>query len=51
MSVLGGIHEVGEDKAKRFGGAGNYFGRKLPSILRETGANTCEFFLGWYKIE
>lgn len=40
LGVLGGIIRVGEDKAKRFGGAINYFAKKMPSILRETGANT-----------
>lgn len=40
LSVLGGIIRVGEDKAKKFGGAAAYFGSKMPSILRETGANT-----------
>ena len=40
LSVLGGEQEVGMDKARKFGGAGNYFASKMPSILRETGANT-----------
>lgn len=40
LSVLGGIIRVGEDKAKKFGGAAAYFGTKMPSILRETGADT-----------
>jgi hypothetical protein len=40
LSILGGIQEVGEDKALKLGGAGNYFGTKLPTILRETGMNT-----------
>lgn len=40
LSVLGGEMEVGEDKANRFGGAASYFTSKLPTVLRETGANT-----------
>jgi hypothetical protein len=40
LSVLGGIQEVGEDKARKFGGAVPYFAKKLPSILRVTGADT-----------
>lgn len=45
LGVLGGIIRVGEDKAKRFGGVGNYFATKMPSILRETGANTETSFI------
>jgi hypothetical protein len=40
LSVLGGIQEVGEDKAQKFGGAANYFAGKMGSILRVTGADT-----------
>lgn len=40
LSVLGGIIRVGEDKAKKFGGAAAYFAKKMPSILRQTGADT-----------
>ena len=40
LSVLGGIIRVGEDKAKKFGGAANYFAKKMPSILRQTGSDT-----------
>lgn len=40
LSVLGGIQEVGEDKALKFGGAPSYFAKILPSVLRETGADT-----------
>lgn len=40
LSVLGGIQEVGEDKALKFGGPAAYFARKMPAILMETGANT-----------
>jgi len=40
LSVLGGIQEVGEDKALKMGGPAAYFASKMPSILRETGANT-----------
>jgi hypothetical protein len=39
LGVLGGIIRVGEDKAKRYGGVASYFATKMPSILRETGAN------------
>jgi hypothetical protein len=45
LSVLGGIIRVGEDKAVRFGGAVKYFATKMPSILRETGANTETSFI------
>lgn len=38
LSIIGGIMEVGEDKAKRMGGAARYFARKQAPILRETGA-------------
>lgn len=37
LSILGGIMEVGEDKAKQFGGAGAYFAGKQPLILKKTG--------------
>lgn len=40
LSVLGGIIRVGEDKAKKFGSAVDYFATKMPSILRQTGADT-----------
>lgn len=45
LSVLGGIIRIGEDKAKRFGNAQSYFAKKMPSILRETGANTETSFI------
>lgn len=45
LSVLGGIIRVGEDKARRFGGPGPYFARKMPSILRQTGADTEQSFI------
>jgi hypothetical protein len=45
LSVLGGIIRVGEDKAKKFGGVAQYFSTKMPSILRETGANTETSFI------
>lgn len=45
LGVLGGIIEVGEDKAKKMGGAKAYFARMMPSILRETGANTEKSFI------
>lgn len=45
LSVLGGIIRVGEDKAKRFGSAKSYFAKKMPAILRETGANTEQSFI------
>lgn len=45
LSVLGGIIRVGEDKAKRFGSAAQYFTRKMPSILRQTGADTEKSFI------
>ncbi len=37
LSAIGGKIEVGEDKARRFGGAQAYFAKKLPVILRKTG--------------
>jgi hypothetical protein len=40
LSVLGGKQFVGEDKALKMGGAPAYFAKKLPSVLRETGAAT-----------
>ena len=40
LGVLGGIIRVGEDKANKFGGAAAYFAKKMPSILRQTGADT-----------
>ena len=40
LSVLGGKIRIGEDKARKMGGAKKYFADKLPVILRVTGANT-----------
>lgn len=37
LSILGGIMEVGEDKARQFGGPGAYFAKKQPLILKKTG--------------
>jgi len=37
LSIIAGEMEVGEDKAKLFGGAAAYFAKKRPLILRETG--------------
>jgi len=37
LSIIGGIIEVGEDKAKRYGGAARYFTRKQAPIFRKTG--------------
>jgi hypothetical protein len=37
LSVIGGKMFVGEDKARQFGGAGNYFAKKQGSVLRKTG--------------
>ena len=39
MKVLGALMTVGEDKAKQFGGAGNYFARNAGPVLKKTGAN------------
>jgi len=39
LSVLGGIQEVGEDKAGKMGGAPAYFASKMPAILSDTGSN------------
>ncbi len=40
LSVLGGTIKVGEDKARRYGSARNYFASKMPTILRQTGSDT-----------
>ena len=40
LAALGGIIQVGEDKAKKMGGAASYFAKKMPAIFRETSANT-----------
>ena len=37
LQKVGGLIEVGKDKSKLFGGASNYFGTKMPWIMRETG--------------
>jgi len=37
LSIIGGEMFVGEDKAKKFGGASTYFDKKLPVILKNTG--------------
>lgn len=37
LSILGGQIFVGEDKAKKFGGASAYFAAKTPMILKKTG--------------
>jgi len=37
LSILGGTMKVGEDKAKAFGGPGNYFAQKQPLILKKSG--------------
>jgi hypothetical protein len=39
LSVLGGQMFVGEDKARKFGGPGPYFDKKIPVILRKTGSD------------
>jgi len=40
LAIMGGEIEVGEDKARIYGGAPKYFASKLPSILRATGNST-----------
>lgn len=37
LSIIGGKQYVGEDKAKKFGGAGQYFAKKQPAIMKKTG--------------
>lgn len=37
LQVMGGKIEVGEDKAKMYGGAAKYFATKMPTILRKSG--------------
>ena len=39
LGIMGGISEVGEDTARSYGGAAQYFAKKEPSILRQTGSN------------
>ena len=45
LAVLGGLMNVGEDKAKKMGGPAAYFNRKLPPVLRVTGANVEKSFI------
>ena len=40
LEVIGGLLEVGEDKAKLMGGAGNYFAGKVPKVLKKTGQDS-----------
>lgn len=40
LSSIGGKIEIGEDKARIMGGKDAYFAKKLPPILRDTGAKT-----------
>ena len=40
LSVMGGQIEVGEDKAKLYGGREKYFASKMPLILKQTGVTT-----------
>lgn len=37
LNIFGGLIEVGEDKARIFGGHAKWFARRMPSILRESG--------------
>jgi len=39
VSILGGEIEVGQDKAKQFGGVGPYIASKMPLILKKSGAD------------
>jgi len=39
LGIMGGISEVGEDTARSFGGAAQYFAKKEAAILKQTGAN------------
>lgn len=45
LAVLGGIIQVGEDKAKLLGGAPAYFTKKIIPVLRETAANVEKSFI------
>lgn len=45
LSVLGGEMTVGEDTAKRFGGVGTYFGKKIGPVLKETGSQLEESYI------
>lgn len=40
LSIMGGKMEVGEDKAKLFGGKEKYFAKKMPKILKQSGVDT-----------
>ena len=39
LKIMGGIMEVGEDKAVAFGGKESYFASRMPKILRTSGAS------------
>lgn len=39
LKVLGAIMTVGEDKAKKFGGAGKYFANNYGPVLKKTGSD------------
>jgi len=39
LSIIGGIHRCGEDKAKMLGGFNAYLAKKLPKIIKKTGMN------------
>jgi hypothetical protein len=45
LAIMGGLMEVGEDKAKLFGGKEKYFGKKMPKILSQSGVDTEVAFL------
>jgi hypothetical protein len=40
LSVIGGTMTVGVDKAKQLGGPARYFDKKIPSIMRQTAAES-----------
>jgi len=40
LSIMGGVMECGEDKAKMFGSKEKYFAKKMPVVLKESGVTT-----------
>lgn len=39
LSILGGIHKVGQDKVRQLGGMAKYLASKTPQIMRKTASN------------
>lgn len=50
VSAMGGVMEVGEDKAAQFGGAAQYFARREEAVLRQAGMDTEKaLFTDWWR--